>query len=90
MLRYLKNKYILTVVLFVVWILLFDEASVWEWATQRIENKSIQEEIKFYDAEYIQINSLLRNMRTNNDTLEKYVRESFYMKKPNEIIFLVE
>lgn len=86
----IKNKYFITIVVFIVWILFFDKTNVKNWMGESFNNKRMEREKSYYEREIIRIDKQLMLLRSNNDSLEKYAREQFYMKKDNEEIFLIE
>ena len=52
--------------------------------------KELQKEIKHYNQIIEDGRFQLEELRSNNNNLEKFAREKFLMKKPNEDIFLIE
>jgi cell division protein FtsB len=57
----------------------------------KYENKirDLEREIRYYRKE-IEINQKkLDDLRANKERLERYAREEFFMKKPNEDIFII-
>ena len=52
--------------------------------------KELQKEIKHYNQIIEEGRLQLEELRSNDDNLEKFAREKFLMKKPNEDIFLIE
>ena len=52
--------------------------------------RSLEKEIKHYEEE-IAINSQkLQNLRTDKEGLERFAREEYYMKRPNEDVFIIK
>jgi cell division protein DivIC len=87
--RIALNKYLLTSVAFVVWILFFDSNNVFVRIKLRKQLKELQQQKQFYLNE-IREDSVL-NIELLNDTaaLERYAREKYLMKRENEDVFLV-
>ena len=87
--KILINRYFLAVAAFIVWILFFDTNSL---KRQRILNGRI-DEIKrmktFYTAEIEKNNSAIYELETNLETVEKYAREKYMMKRDSEDIYIV-
>ncbi len=52
--------------------------------------KELQKEIKHYNQIIEEGRFQLEELRSNDDNLEKFAREKFLMKKPDEDIFLIE
>jgi cell division protein DivIC len=89
-LKIFKNKYVLTTLLFVIWMLFFDQNNIIDRVLTFREHKQLQNEKEYY-LEKIQTDSLkLNELRTNKDNLEKYAREQYMMKKDSEDIFLID
>ena len=88
-LPYIKNKYILTSILFFLWILIFDSNNLIN-RMQKINNlKQLQKE-KIEYIEQIKTDSRkLEELITNKENLEKFAREQYLMKKENEDIFII-
>lgn len=89
-LRPLMNKFVITVLLFGIWMLLFEKYSI--SAQYQLENTLIElEQEKVYFEEQIKIEkATMHELFTNKDNLEKYSRERYLMKKPNEDIFIID
>ncbi len=87
--RFFKNKFILTTVVFIVWIVLFDSNNIMDRVKDRRNLKEFSRE-KTYYMEKIKSDSIkLNELKTNNKNLEKFAREQYLMKKDEEDIFIV-
>ncbi len=87
--RILRNKYILTLLIFFVWLLVFDNNNLIDRYKYHIELKR-QEAEKEYYLNRIEVDSKkLNELKTNDANLEKFAREQYLMKKPNEDIYLI-
>lgn len=86
---FLRSKYTITIVLYFIWILFFDQNNLVD--RHRISQDIKQlEKNKVYYKEQIAIDSLrLHELTTNEENLEKYAREQYYMKRENEEIFVI-
>lgn len=85
----LKNKYLVTALAFVIWILAFDENNLIERyrLSRRIDDFNKQKE--HYAKEIEQNNRKLKELKSNKDNLEKFAREEYLMKEKNEVLFVV-
>ncbi len=86
---WLKNKYILTLAIFVLWMLLFDSSN---WVDVYMEYKRIkklEQDKDYYTKKIENDRNRLNELQTNNENLEKFAREQYLMKKPDEEIFIV-
>ena len=88
-LKIVSNKYLLISLLFAVWMLFLDNYS---YMDQRQINKQIdelQDNKKYYQDEIKKDNQSIKLLK-NQDQVEKYAREKYYMKRENEDIYIVE
>ena len=87
--RRLKNFYVITSIIFLFFILIFDSYNIFkQW-----QLKNAKTELEKSKAYYMEAVKKIRiqNKRLMNDDeeLERIAREKFYMKKDNEEIFVV-
>ena len=86
---WLKNKYILTISVFAIWMLFFDQNNVVDRLKMSKEIRQLEDDREYY-LEQIQKDSIrFHELTTDQDNLEKYAREQFFMKKKNEDVFVV-
>lgn len=88
-LKIVSNKYLLISLLFAVWMLFLDNYS---YMDQRQLNKQIdelQDNKKYYQDEIKKDNQGIKLLK-NQDQVEKYAREKYYMKRENEDIYIFE
>lgn len=86
----LRNKYVLTVVVFLVWLTFFDRYNLVDMMGNANTIKSMNSEIKYYKAKISQDSTRIIELTSDNENLEKYAREQYLMKKANEEIFIVK
>jgi len=87
--KIVSNKYLLISLLFAVWMLFLDNYS---YMDQRQLNKQIdelQDNKKYYQEEIKKDNQSIKLLK-NQDQVEKYAREKYYMKRENEDIYIIE
>lgn len=85
----LKNKYLLILVGFIVWMLFWDANS---WLIHNELNEEIDDlndEKAYYKHEIEKDNKETKKLSTEKG-LEKFAREEYYMKRKNEEIFIIE
>jgi cell division protein DivIC len=88
-LKIVSNKYLLISILFGVWMLFLDNYS---YMDQRQINKQIdelQDNKKYYQDEIRKDKENIKLLK-NQDQVEKYAREKYYMKRENEEVYIVE
>lgn len=87
--KFFTNIFLLITVIFVVWMLFFDDNS---YLVHREFNKEIDElesTIKFYEQKIKEDQDLIQKLEDSLE-LQKFAREKYLMKKPNEDIYLIE
>jgi cell division protein DivIC len=88
---WLKNKYLLTVVAFAVWMLFFDDRDLYiTFFKQRHELSDLQKSKQYYQHQITDTKTELDQLKINAFTIEKYAREKYMMKRDNEDLFIVE
>ncbi|OFX21334.1 MAG: hypothetical protein A2041_07100 [Bacteroidetes bacterium GWA2_31_9b] len=86
---YFKNKYILTLFIFILWLTFFDRSNLVD-RVKEMRNLRQFEKDRVYYIERIETDSKrLKQLKTNNKNLEKFAREQYFMKKDNEEIFVI-
>lgn len=86
---WLKNKYFLTSVGFVVWLVFFDDRDLVTNMSRRQELKALEQSRDHYISEINATSLELDQLKKDPATLEKYAREKYRMKKDNEDLFVV-
>lgn len=86
---WLKNKYILTLVIFLLWMLLFDSSNLVDVYREHKRIKKLKQEREYYIDKIEADKNWLQELQTNNENLEKFAREQYLMKKPDEEIFVI-
>ncbi len=84
-----KNKYLLAGVFFVVWMFFFDPR---DWGVAFEKNAKLRElqKSELHLTEIIkETKEQLGQLKNNAQTIEKYAREKYLMKKDNEDLFIV-
>lgn len=87
---WLTNKYLLTGIFFVIWMVFFDikdVLSAFERRDKLNELQNSEQHLKQLITEARTESFLLKN---NAQSIEKYAREKYMMKKDNEDLFIVQ
>jgi cell division protein FtsB len=84
-----RNKYFLSVIAFVVWMLFFDKNDIIAQYEFKSQVNKLQEEKDFYVKEIETVKKDLNELNTNLNTAEKFAREKYFMKKDNEDVFVI-
>ena len=88
-LKVLSNKYIITLFIFIVWLCFFDANSLVNQHRLNVELKKVQLEKEFYISEIAQDQKIAHELISNEDNLERFAREEFYMKRDNEDVYVI-
>ena len=87
--RIISNKYVIILVLFVVWMGFFDENSFLNHRELDDEIEKLENANEYYEQQIDADQRVINNLN-DPDSLEKYAREEYKMKKENEDIFIIE
>lgn len=85
----LKNKYYLTSILFLIWMLFLDRNDIITQVRHMVSLRGINQDKEYYREEIEKINKDLRELTSNKEQLEKFARENYLMKKEGEDIFII-
>ncbi|MBZ9650584.1 FtsB family cell division protein [Psychroflexus montanilacus] len=87
--KFMSNKYVLVLTVFIVWMLFLDSNS---WLIHRELNQEI-EEIEanklYYQKEIKSDKQILKELEDSIE-IERFARETYFMKRPNEDIYIIE
>lgn len=86
---WLRNKYILTIILFLIWLMLFDANNLFDRIRDLRLYKGLQNDKEYYTDRIEEDNRKLMEIRSGNKSLEKFAREQYRMKKPDEDIYII-
>ena len=86
---FFKNRYLLTSIIFIVWLSFFDHYNFFFHADLIDQKNELKEELTRLKKETAKNKIFLRNMN-NDDFMEKYAREHYLMKKEDEDIFMLD
>lgn len=89
-LKILRNKYISSAIVFVIWISFFDRNDLLTQWDRKHELKKLETSKTFYENEIATTRKDLTDLNNNPAILEKFAREKFYLKKANEEIFIID
>ena len=84
----LRNKFVISFLVFLTWMTFFDENSFISTIENRIKLAELEDERDHYLKEIAQSTDDLKLLQNNQELLEKFARERYLMKKENEDIFI--
>lgn len=87
--KYVLNKYFITIFLFLIWMVFFDNTSFLVVNELNSEIKKYENQLVYYKDEYKKNDDFYKKLMNNKSEKEKFARENYFMKKPNEEIFIL-
>jgi hypothetical protein len=86
---WLKNKYLIATTLFLVWMFFFDPKDIGSAVNRWHKYKELQTSEQQLSMQIDDTKAELGQLKNNAQTIEKYAREKYLMKKDNEDLFIV-
>jgi cell division protein DivIC len=86
---FFRNKYVLTVLIFFLWLLLFDANSLLDKFRAMKDVKQLEIDKEYYVNRIVNDKRKLNELKTDDDNLEKFAREQYHMKRPDEDLFII-
>jgi len=86
---WMRNRYVLTITIFLVWLLLIDSNNLIDRVRKVHTRNILAKEKEYYMKRVEEDKQKLLELRTSNDNLEKFAREQYHMKKPDEDLFII-
>ena len=83
----IQNRYYLVLIVFVLWILIFDKANAWSQYKLQYTIKRLQEDKVFYQNKLKEVQQEKLDIQSDK---EKFAREHYYMKANDEDVFVIE
>ena len=88
-LKFLKNSYVIIIIIFVIWMIFFDSNSILVHNELNNDINDLNNQKEYYKNEIERDNIELNQIKTDSG-LEKYAREKLFMKRDDEEIFIIE
>lgn len=87
---WIRNKYLLVGAGFVIWMIFFDVKDVMTQYNRTQELNNLQASKEHYIKQIQETKQALEPLsKSDPETLEKYAREEYFMKRDNEDLFIV-
>jgi len=87
--RFVRNKYFLATVAFVVWMLFFDHNNLFLHLDYRSTLNELKQSKEHFQQQIEKTSTELELMKKNPRWMEKVAREQYLMKKDGEDIYLI-
>jgi len=82
------NRYGVALVLFTIWMASLAEVDVFRMLETRIERNRIEDRIAQTEAEIAALDAQIVEIQNDPSVKERHARESYYMHKSNEDVFV--
>ena len=86
---FIRNKYILTIIIFTVWVSLLDSNNLIARYKDMRELHKLKIDREYYIKRIEEDKRKLHELKTDNHNLEKFAREQYRMKKPDEDLYII-
>lgn len=86
----LKNPYIMIGLFMISWIGFFDRYNFFKRFEDERELHRMKQERSYYVKQIAEIKKKSDELLTNKESMERFARERYYMKKDNEEVYIVE
>jgi len=87
--KILRNKWIVASVLFLTWIVFFDENSIVSHQKNKRRLYELKQQEQYYKERIIADKQKLKDLDAGEEKLEKFAREQYFMSKPDEDVFVI-
>jgi len=87
--RVFSNRYFLIIAFFVIWMVVFDANSLLVHRELNKEIKELENNKDYFQNEISKDKEFLDKL-DEDEELEKFARETYFLKKENEEIFIIE
>ncbi len=88
-LHIIKNKYFITLLAFSVWITFFDRNNLLRRYELNQNLEQLKTEQNYYRTQITDDSLALHHLLSDTQDLIRFGREKYYLKKDNEVIFLI-
>lgn len=87
--KILTNFYLLVGMFFFIWMLFIDSNDFYSQFVLRKKLKEMEKEKNYYEQKIVEVKNEREALLKNDDLLEKFAREKYFMKKETEDIYVV-
>jgi cell division protein FtsB len=84
------NKYWIIIIIFLFITFTFGDSNLYKRYQYDEKIRVLEQEIKYYQKEIEMNRKKLDDLNTSKERLERYAREEYFMKNPDEDVFIIE
>jgi cell division protein DivIC len=88
-LPWLKDKYVLSIIVFLVWMTFFDRNDFISQYSYKQELNKLEVDKEYYMMQVEENKESIYELMSDPANLEKFAREKYHMKKDDEDVFLI-
>ena len=83
------NKYWIVIIIFLLITFTLGDSNLYKRYQYDEKIRVLEQEIKYYQKEIEMNRKKLDDLTTDKERLERFVREEYYMKNPDEDVFII-
>lgn len=81
---------LLSIAIIVVIVFFIGDSNIFNRLSNSLKINELNKQISYYREETQKDKEKLRELSSSNDNVEKFARENYLMRKPNEDVFIVQ
>ena len=85
----IRNKYVLTILIFIIWVTLLDSNNLIARYKEMSELRKLKIDREYYIKRIEGDKRKLYELKTDKHNLEKFAREQYHMKKSDEDLYII-
>lgn len=85
----LKNKYFIATAAILIWMTFLDRNNLIHQVQKSVQLSELKSEKQYYKEKIKETQKARKNLMKNSESLERYAREQYFMKKPDEELYIV-
>jgi cell division protein FtsB len=85
----IRNKYVLTILIFIIWVTLLDSNNLIARYKEMSELRKLKIDREYYIKRIEDDKRKLYELKTDKHNLEKFAREQYHMKKSDEDLYII-
>ena len=87
--RLFSNFYLIIGLFFLIWLTFFDSNDLYTQIKQTAKLNGLENEKEFYQERIEEVKADREELLSNDELLEKFARENYLMKKPEEDLYVI-
>lgn len=87
--KFTRNFFFLSSLFFLIWMVFFDSNDVYSQYTMTKKLSTLEEQKEYYKEKIVEVKKDREELLSDEAMLEKFAREKYLMKKPEEDLFIV-